>query len=91
MAAAIATPNKGGSRMVSDFREGEKVSRPLGETVHATRPREVINFDFLYADESGPLGGNGSEEGEWFHACLGDDGLFQQRFVVEVREVMYGS
>ena len=45
-----------------DSKAGEKIPRPLGETVHGTRPGEVVHFDFLYVGESGPLGADGLEE-----------------------------
>ena len=47
-----------------DSKEGEKVPRLLGETVHGTRPGEVVHFDFLQVGASGPLGDDGlNEEG----------------------------
>ena len=30
-----------------DSKAGKKVPRPLGETVHGTRPSEVVHFDYL--------------------------------------------
>ena len=39
-----------------DSKAGEKVPRPLGETVHGTRPGEVVHFDYLYVGASGLLG-----------------------------------
>jgi hypothetical protein len=27
---------------------GEKVRRPLGTQLHATKPNEILHFDFLY-------------------------------------------
>ena len=30
-----------------DSKAGEKVPRPLEETVHGTRPGEVVHFDYL--------------------------------------------
>ena len=49
-----------------DLKAGEKVQRPLGETVHGTRPGEDLHFVFLYVGDSGPLGKNGLDEEEWF-------------------------
>ena len=40
--------------------KAEKVPRPLGETVHGTRPGEVVHFDYLYV--SGLLGDDGLDE-----------------------------
>ena len=45
-----------------DSKEGEKVPRPLGETVHGTRPGEVVRFDYLHVGASGPLGDDGLDE-----------------------------
>ena len=39
-----------------DSKAGEKIPRPLGETVHGTRPGEVLHLDYLYVGDSGPLG-----------------------------------
>ena len=36
--------------------------RPLGETVHGTRPEEVVHFDYLHVEASGPLGDEGLDE-----------------------------
>lgn len=36
-------------------RSGSKVSRPFGTTLLATKPSEVIHFDYLFLDE-GPGG-----------------------------------
>ena len=47
-----------------DSKAGEKIPRPLGETVHGTRPGEVLHFDCLYAGDSGPLGKDGLDEGD---------------------------
>ena len=53
-----------------DSKAGEKVPRPLGETVHGTRPGEVVHFDYLYVGESGPLGDDGLDEEEGFKYIL---------------------
>ena len=45
-----------------DSKAGEKVPRPLGETVHGTRPGEVVHFDYLYVGASAPLGDDGLDE-----------------------------
>ena len=45
-----------------DSKAGEKVPRSLGETVHGTRPGEVVNFDYLHVGASGPLGDDGLDE-----------------------------
>ena len=49
---------------------GEKVPRPLGETVHGTRPGEVVHFDCLHVGASGPLGGDGLDEDEGYRYTL---------------------
>ena len=49
-----------------DSKAGEKIPRPLGETVHGTRLGEVLHFDFLYVGDSGPLGKDGLDEGDGF-------------------------
>ena len=36
----------------ADTRSGDVVTRPLGETVYATAPNEVVNFDYLDVGES---------------------------------------
>ncbi|CAN0090339.1 unnamed protein product, partial [Sphacelaria rigidula] len=36
----------------ADSRTGDFVPRPLGETVHGTKPDEVADFDFLYVGEN---------------------------------------
>ena len=38
----------------ADTRSGDVVLPPLGETVHGTAPKEVVCYDYLYVDESGP-------------------------------------
>ena len=49
-----------------DSKAGEKVPRPLGETVHGTSPGEVVHIDYLYVGESGPMGGDGLDEDEGY-------------------------
>ena len=44
-----------------DSKAREKVPRPLGETVHDTRPGEV-HFGYIYVGASGPLGNDGLDE-----------------------------
>ncbi|CAN0095170.1 unnamed protein product [Sphacelaria rigidula] len=39
----------------ADSSAGNAVPRPVGETVHWTTPNEVVQYDFLYVGESGPL------------------------------------
>ena len=53
-----------------DSKTGEKIRRPLGETVHTTRPGEVLHFDFLYVGDSGLLGKDGFGEGDGFKYIL---------------------
>ena len=45
-----------------DSKAGEKVPRPLGETVHGTRPGEVVRCDYLDVGASGPLGDDGLDD-----------------------------
>ena len=45
-----------------DSKAGEKVQRPLDETVPGTRPGEVVHFDYLHVGASRPLGGDGLDE-----------------------------
>ena len=45
-----------------DSKAGEKLPRPLGETVCGTRPAEVVHFDYLFVGASGPLGDDGLDE-----------------------------
>ena len=40
------------------------VPRPLGESVHGTRPDEVMSFNYVYVGESGQLGESGLDEGD---------------------------
>ena len=48
----------------ADTRSGEVPPRPLCETVHGTAPNEVVHFDYLYVDGSGPQASQGlSEDG----------------------------
>jgi Integrase core domain len=35
-----------------DFIPGDKVPRPLGTQLHATKPNEIMHFDFLYIELS---------------------------------------
>lgn len=51
-----------------DSKAGEKVPRPLGETVHGTCP--VVHVDYLYVGESGPMGEEGLDEDESFKYVL---------------------
>jgi len=53
-----------------DSKAGEKVPRPLGETVHGTAPGEVVHVDYLYVGESGPMGHDGLDEDEGFKYIL---------------------
>ena len=53
-----------------DSKAGEKVPHPLGETVHGTRPDEVVRFDFLYVGASGPLGNDGLDEDRGYRYIL---------------------
>ena len=43
---------------------GEKVPRPLVERVDGTRLGDVLQFDYLYVGDSGPLGKDGLHEGD---------------------------
>ena len=49
-----------------DSKAGEKIPRPLRETVHGRRPGEVLYFDSWYVGDSGPLGKYGLDEGDGF-------------------------
>lgn len=53
-----------------DSKAGEKVPRPLGETVHGTSPGEVVHVDYLYVGESGPMGEDGLDEDGGFKYIL---------------------
>ena len=53
-----------------DSKAGEKELRPLGETVHGTRPGEVVHFDYLHVEASGPLGDDGLDEVEGYRYIL---------------------
>ena len=53
-----------------DSKSGEEVPRPLGETVHGTRPGEVLHFDNLYVGDSGPLGKYGLDVRDEFKYIL---------------------
>ena len=53
-----------------DSNAGEKIPRPLGETVHGRRPDEVLYFDYLHVEDSGPLGKDGSDEGDVFFLAI---------------------
>ena len=53
-----------------DSKAGEMIPRPLGETVHGTRPGEVMHFDSLYVGESGPLGEDGLAESDGYKYIL---------------------
>ena len=44
--------------------------RPLGETVHGTRPGEVVHFDYLYVGASGPVGDDGLDEDGGYRQIL---------------------
>ena len=49
--------------------------RPDGDTVRGTAPGEVVHFDFLYVDGSGPEGSEGLPEEDGFRYILvGDHG-----------------
>ena len=55
----------------TDSKAGKKIPRPLGKTVHGTRPGEVLHFDYLYVGDSGPLGkGDGLDERNGFKYIL---------------------
>ena len=53
-----------------DSKAGEKVPFPLRETVHGTRPGEVVHFVYLYVGESEPLGDDGLHEGGGYSYIL---------------------
>ena len=53
-----------------DSKAGVKIQRPLGETVHESRPGEVLHFDYLYVGDSGPLGKDGLDERNGFKCIL---------------------
>ena len=53
-----------------DSKAGEKVTRPLGETMHSTRPGEVVHFDYLYVGASGPVGDDGLDEDGGYRQIL---------------------
>ena len=46
-----------------DSKAGEKIPRPLGETVHETRSGKVLHFN-LYVGDSGPVGTDEVDEGD---------------------------
>ena len=52
-----------------DSKAREKVPRPLGETVHDTRPGEV-HFGYIYVGASGPLGNDGLDEDRGYRYIL---------------------
>ena len=58
-----------------DSKAGEKVPRPLEETVHGTRPGEVVHFDYLYVGASGPLGDDGLDDNGRFRFILMMDNM----------------
>ena len=45
-----------------DSKAGEKIPQRLVQTLHGTRPGEVLHFDFLYVGDGGPLGKDGLDE-----------------------------
>lgn len=49
-----------------DFESGEMVPRSLGETVHETKHRELLQFVYLSVGDSGPLGADGLREVDGF-------------------------
>ena len=49
-----------------DPKAGEKAPRLLGETVHSTRPGEVVHFDYLHVGTREPLGDGGLNEDEGY-------------------------
>ena len=53
-----------------DSKAGEKVPRPLGETVHGTRPGEVVHFDYLHVGAGRSFGDDGLNEGEGYRYIL---------------------
>ena len=53
-----------------DSKPGEKVPCPLGETVHGTRPGQVVHFDYLCVGASGPLGNDGLDEDGGYNYIL---------------------
>ena len=53
-----------------DSKAGEKIPRPLGETVHGKRHDEVLHFDYLYVGDSDPLGNDGLDEEDRFSYVL---------------------
>ena len=61
-----------------DSKSKEKVPRPLGETVHDTRPGEVVHFDYLQVGASGPLGDDGLDEDEGLPMHTRHDGRYEQ-------------
>ena len=71
-----------------DSQAGEKVPRPLRETVHGTSPGEVFHFNCLHIRDSGHLGKDGLDE---VQIHLGHDGRFEQFLVVEIHGIVHGS
>ena len=53
-----------------DSKAGVNVPRPMGETVHGTRPSKVFLFGYLYLGDSGPLGKYGLDERDGFKYIL---------------------
>ena len=74
-----------------DSKAGEKVPRPLGETVHGTRPGEVLYFDYLYVGDSGPLGKDRLDEGDMFKCILVMMDDPEQFCVVRTYRIVHGS
>ncbi|CAN0084502.1 unnamed protein product [Sphacelaria rigidula] len=63
----------------ADSRAENAVPRPVGGTVHWATPNEVVQYDFLYMGESGPLASQRLSEDAGFRYILvimGDLGNF---------------
>ena len=53
-----------------DSKAGDKIPRPLEETMHGRTPGKVLHFNCLEVRDSGSLGKDGLYEEDWFKYIL---------------------
>lgn len=74
----------------ADSWAGERVPRPFGDAVHVSAPDDIVDFDFLYVGDSGPIGSDrlpDTSEICFIPVMMDDNKIFR---LAEARHIVHG-